>query len=109
MLDSAGSTLVEWGRQQQQQHNNDVGDNDDVDDSDKITHGDVIFSFVSYRVWNNVKCFDLCFINISILKTFVYVCFLKRRFGMLTIGCIGFSYEIQMNFACCYHIISRFR
>ena len=33
VLDSAGSTLVEWGRQQQQQHdNNDHGDgNDDYD------------------------------------------------------------------------------
>ena len=26
VLDSAGSTLVEWGRQQQQQHDDDVGD-----------------------------------------------------------------------------------
>ena len=31
VLDSAGSTLVEWGRQQQQ-HDNDDYDNDDYDD-----------------------------------------------------------------------------
>ena len=31
MLDSAGSTLVEWGRQQQQQHNNNNNDNNNND------------------------------------------------------------------------------
>ena len=40
VLNSAGSTLVEWGRQQQQQQHDDDDDDDDADLWPEMRHSD---------------------------------------------------------------------
>ena len=81
VLDSAGSTLVEWGRQQQQHDyydvdivfddENDNGDDDDINDNYDIN------KFTMPR--SPIKCFRLCSSMMYVDGNYVYECHIPEK------------------------------